>query len=62
MGMPEAIPQVTDSPQAPPEAWRFDVFARWPRLKRLVQTRSFQYLVIVPNLFLFYLFLESTDM
>lgn len=57
MGMPEAVPQVTDSPQAPPEAWRFDVFARWPRLKRLVQTRSFQYLVIVPNLFLFYLFL-----
>ncbi len=37
--------------------WRFDVFARWPWLKRLVRLRSFQYLVILPNLFLFYLFL-----
>ncbi len=37
--------------------WRFNVFSRWPWLKRLVQMRSFQFLVILPNLFLFYLFL-----
>jgi len=37
--------------------WRFDLFARWPWLKRLVQMRSFQLLVILPNLFMFYLFL-----
>ena len=37
--------------------WRFDVFARLPWLKRLVKMRSFQFLVILPNLFMFYLFL-----
>jgi len=37
--------------------WRKDVFACWPWLKRLVKMRSFQFLVILPNLFLFYLFL-----
>jgi len=37
--------------------WRFDIFAHWPWLKRLVKMRSFQYLVILPNLILFYLFL-----
>ena len=37
--------------------WRFDVFARWPVLKRLVRMRSFQFLVILPNLLMFYLFL-----
>ena len=37
--------------------WRFDVFARWPVLKHLVRMRSFQFLVILPNLFMFYLFL-----
>lgn len=36
---------------------RFDVFARWPWLKRLVRMRSFQFLLILPNLFMFYLFL-----
>lgn len=37
--------------------WRLDLFARWPGLKRLVRMRSFQFLVILPNLFMFYLFL-----
>src|SRR6202162_2168512 len=39
------------------ERWRFDVFAHVPLLKRLVRMRSFQFLVILPNLLLFYLFL-----
>jgi ferredoxin len=39
--------------------WRFDVFARFPWLKRLVKMRSFQFLVILPNLFMFYLFIIS---
>jgi polyferredoxin len=38
---------------------RFNLFARWPWLKRLAQTRSLQYLLMVPNLFMFYLFLLS---
>lgn len=37
--------------------WRFDVFARWPWLKQLVRMRSFQFLVVLPNLCMFYLFL-----
>ncbi len=41
------------------ERWRFDVFARLPWLKGLVRMRSFQFLVILPNLILFYLFLIS---
>jgi hypothetical protein len=36
---------------------RFDVFAHWPLLKRLVRMRSFQFLLVLPNLALFYLFL-----
>ena len=39
--------------------WRFDVFARLPWLKRLVKMRSFQFLLILPNLFMFYLFIIS---
>jgi ferredoxin len=37
--------------------WRFDIFARWPVVKRLVRKRSFQFLLILPNLALFYFFL-----
>ena len=37
--------------------WRFDIFARWPVLKRLVRMRSFQFLLILPNLLMFYFFL-----
>ena len=40
-------------------AWRFDVFGRWPSLKRLVRMRSFQYLLVLPNLVLFYFFLMT---
>lgn len=47
------------TPQSAQKPWRFDLFARWPILKRLVQMRSFQYLVVVPNLFMFYLFVIS---
>jgi len=37
--------------------WRFDLFARLAWLKRLTRMRSFQFLAILPNLFLFCLFL-----
>ncbi|MFQ5662645.1 MAG: 4Fe-4S binding protein [Terriglobia bacterium] len=43
--------------EAREKPWRLDLFARWPGLKRLVRMRSFQFLVILPNLFMFYLFL-----
>ncbi len=43
--------------ETPAKAWRLDVFAQWPWLKRLVKMRSFQFLLILPNLFLFYFFL-----
>ncbi|MBI3950833.1 MAG: 4Fe-4S binding protein, partial [Acidobacteria bacterium] len=37
--------------------WRLDLFATLPWLKRLVRWRSFQFVVILPNLLLFYLFI-----
>ncbi|MDD5542187.1 MAG: 4Fe-4S binding protein [Acidobacteriia bacterium] len=48
----EPVPQEIEK-----KPWRFDVFAHLPWLKGLVRMRSFQFLVILPNLFLFYLFL-----
>ena len=36
---------------------RYDLFKRWPWIKRLVRMRSFQYMLLLPNLFMFYLFL-----
>ncbi len=36
---------------------RINLFVRWPWLKRLAKMRSFQFLLVLPNLFLFYLFL-----
>ena len=39
------------------KTWRFDIFGRWPWMKRLVRMRSFQYFLLLPNLFMFYLFL-----
>jgi 4Fe-4S binding protein len=39
--------------------WRFDIFARWPWMKRLVRMRSFQFLLILPNLAFFYFFLMT---
>jgi polyferredoxin len=50
--LPATVPQ-----EVAEERWRFDVFARLPWLKGLVRMRSFQFLVILPNLILFYLFL-----
>jgi hypothetical protein len=60
MAIPSSVRAPEREPIAPPpedRAWRFDVFARWPFLKRLVQMRSFQFLLILPNLLLFYFFL-----
>jgi hypothetical protein len=48
-----------DPEKALDKPWRFDVFAQFPWMKRLVRMRSFQFLVVVPNLLLFYLFLIS---
>jgi hypothetical protein len=47
---------VGDSPGA---KRRRDLFSLIPGLKRLVKMRSFQFLVIIPNLFFFYLFLMA---
>ncbi len=51
------VPQDLARLEGPARAPRLNVFARWPWLKRLVKMRSFQFLLILPNLFLFYLFL-----
>ncbi len=56
MASANALPSEPVRHEAPERPWRFDVFARLPWLKRLVQMRSFQFLVILPNLFMFYLF------
>ncbi len=42
--------------EAVAKPWRFNIMARWPWLKRLVKMRSFQFLLILPNLLMFYLF------
>ncbi len=57
MATAEPIPQAAVPNEVVEKRWRFDVFARLPWLKRLVRMRSFQFLVILPNLVLFYLFL-----
>ena len=58
MALPQqAIPSPSDEAESADTAWRFNVFAHWPWLKRLVRMPSFQFLLIVPNLALFYLFL-----
>ena len=49
--------QATPPVQVEERPWRFDLFARWPWMKRLVRMRSFQFLLILPNLFMFYFFL-----
>ncbi len=38
---------------------RLDLFEKFPTLHKLLKTRSFQFLVILPNLVLFYLFIIS---
>ncbi len=57
MATTSAATQTVVATPAVERPWRFDVFARWPWLKRLVRMRSFQFLLILPNLFMFYLFL-----
>ncbi len=57
MATAESIPQAAVPNEVAEKRWRFDVFARLPWLKALVRMRSFQFLVILPNLILFYLFL-----
>ncbi len=57
MATAEPIPQATVPTAVLEKGWRFDVFAALPWLKGLVRMRSFQFLVILPNLVLFYLFL-----
>lgn len=54
-----STPQELVQIEAPAKPWRDNLFARWPLLKRLTKMRSFQFLVILPNLFMFYLFLIS---
>ncbi len=43
--------------QAPARRGRIDLFKRFPRLRAFVQTRSFQFLLILPNLAIFYFFI-----
>jgi ferredoxin len=51
------ISQAISPEEAQSPAWRINLFTRWPWLKRLLRMRSFQFLAILPNLLLFYLFL-----
>ncbi|MEE8437756.1 MAG: hypothetical protein V3S22_05400, partial [Candidatus Neomarinimicrobiota bacterium] len=39
--------------QMPPEGFRLDLFKTIPGLKRFVTARSFQFLLILPNLLVF---------
>jgi hypothetical protein len=57
MATAEPIHQAAVPNEVVGKSWRFDVFARFPWLKKLVRMRSFQFLLILPNLILFYLFL-----
>ena len=54
---PIAPPAVLEEIEREKKPWRFDLFARFPWLKRLVKMRSFQFLLILPNLVFFYFFL-----
>ena len=51
-------PDPTTPPEPEPKPpWRVNLFEKFPRLKRLVKMRSFQFLLVFPNLVFFYLFL-----
>ncbi len=39
------------------QPWRINLFEKFPLLKRVVKARSFQFWLILPNLFLFYFFI-----
>ena len=54
---PSAAQEAAKKPQETPREGRTDLFAKLPWLKRLVKMRSFQFLVILPNLLFFHLFL-----
>lgn len=54
---PNEQPQPAQPQPQEDHSWRFDIFGRWPWLKRLVRLRSFQFFLILPNLALFYFFL-----
>lgn len=53
MQEPAALKQETATGQS----WRINLFEKFPLLKRVVKARSFQFWMILPNLFLFYLFI-----
>jgi ferredoxin len=57
MATANPISKQTSPAYAQAKTWRINLFTRWPWLKRLLRMRSFQFLVILPNLLLFYLFL-----
>ncbi len=59
---PPVAPRPTSGPLAPPppvEGWRIDLLATFPWLKWLVKQRWFQFALILPNLFLFLVFLVA---
>ena len=45
-------PSVLEEATVEEKPWCFDVFGRWPWLQRLVRMRSFQFLMVLPNLVL----------
>jgi ferredoxin len=57
MATANLISETTSPEDAQLKSWRVNLFTRWPWLKRLLRMRSFQFLAILPNLLLFYLFL-----
>lgn len=52
-------PKVETAASEHSKSWRVNLFEKFPLLKRLVQARSFQFWMILPNLVLFYLFILS---
>ncbi|MFQ6097875.1 MAG: 4Fe-4S binding protein [Armatimonadota bacterium] len=54
---PKIEPNAANAAAEQPRSWRIDLFAKFPWLERFVRLRAFQFLVILPNLALFYVFL-----
>ncbi len=50
----QSAPTGSETPRLYP---RFDLLARFPWLKRIVKARSFQFLLVLPNVAVFYVFL-----
>lgn len=60
--IPAAVTRSVPTPLTPPppvEGWRIDLLKTFPWLKWLVKQRSFQFALILPNLFLFLVFLAA---